>query len=700
MLRKLDRIALLRRRNFVASSKSVSTWSPLTTAFNTRPERRINFTKNEVGLFSIPELTSHEGFYALKEKAIFKTEDLIAEATSPDRTRKMVTIFDELSDTLCKVADLAEFIRLAHPLANYSHAAEDACITVSGIVEKLNTHKNLYKALKRVVDESDRMETTDVDKHVAGLFLFDFEQCGIHLKENDRQRVVYLNDCILQLGQRFMAGAVHPRTINKSVLPEAIRPFFSTDGDNVLVSGLYADSANNMAREAAYRLFLYPDQHQEQLLSELLKSRHELAVACGFKTYAHRALKASTVETPEMVNEFLQTLNEELRPRAERDFGLMQKMKNAENRFESPLATWDTPYFTSTLKKRCLQASASEFSPYFSLGACMEGLNLLMTSLYGISLENTEMEPGESWSHDIYKLAVTHESEGLLGYIYCDLFERPGKPNQDCHFTIQGGKVMPDSSYQNPIVVVMLNLSQPRWSGPTLLTPSMVDNLFHEMGHAMHSMLARTEYQHVTGTRCSTDFAEVPSVLMEYFASDPRVLRTFAKHFQTQEPMPEDMLQRLCASKHLFSSSETQLQVFYSALDQVYHGDPTHHRANTTETLRLVQDQFYGLPYVENTAWQLRFSHLVGYGAKYYSYLISRAVASWIWQSYFEKDPLSRSQGEKYRRGCLAYGGGIPSRLLVSNFLGREVTPANLTKSLINEIDGYSEQLRGFEKNV
>uniref|UniRef100_A0A182FFY8 Peptidase M3A/M3B catalytic domain-containing protein n=1 Tax=Anopheles albimanus TaxID=7167 RepID=A0A182FFY8_ANOAL len=697
MLRRMKPISAILASGRPLHRRGVTTWSPLTTAFNTRPEKRINFTRNEVGLFGVPELTSYEGFYALKEKAIFKTDDLIEEATSATRTRKMVTIFDELSDTLCKVADLAEFIRLAHPVPNFCHAAEDACISISGIVEKLNTHKPLYRALRAVVERGDRMETTDVDKHVASLFLFDFEQCGIHLKESDRQRVVHLNDCILQLGQRFMAGAVHPRSISKSVLPEAIRHFFCADGDNILVSGLYADSANSMAREAAYRLFLYPDAQQEHLLSELLQARLQLATVCGFPTYAHRALKASTMETPEMVSEFLQTLNEQLRPRAEKDFALMRKMKAAECGTSMPLAAWDTPYFTSSLKRTYLQASGSEYSPYFSLGACMEGLNLLMNSLYGITLQNTEMAPGESWSHDIYKLAVTHETEGLLGYIYCDLFERQGKPNQDCHFTIQGGKVMDGDRYQNPIVVVMLNLAQPRWSGPTLLTPSMVDNLFHEMGHAMHSMLARTEYQHVTGTRCSTDFAEVPSVLMEYFASDPRVLRSFAKHFQTQEPMPEAMLERLCASKSVFAASETQLQVFYSALDQIYHGPASVWRGNgasTTETLQKVQQQYYGLPYVENTAWQLRFSHLVGYGAKYYSYLISRAIASWIWQTYFERDPFSRTQGEKYRRGCLAYGGGIPSRLLVSNFLGREVTASNLTNSLINEIDTFNDRLQ------
>lgn len=376
---------------------------------------------------------------------------------------------------------------------------------------------------------------------------------------------------------------------------------FANDGDSFLVSSSYADSGSALARETAYRLFLYPADQQQYFLTELLKCRHELATVCGFPTYAHRALKASTMESPDNVLEFLDTLSDKIRPRAEADFRTMTKMKQSDLDGNSVLGAWDTPYYTSQYKKQWLKVSASEFAPYFSLGACMEGISNVMKTLYGVHFEYADMKSGETWSSDIYKLQVMHETEGLLGTIYCDFYDRPGKPAQDCHFTVRGGKVLSDGTYQNPIVVVMLKLSAPRWSGPTLLTPPMVDNLFHEMGHAMHSMLARTKYQHVSGTRCSTDFAEVPSVLMEYFASDPRVLSTFARHFQTQEPMPEALMKRLCVSKQLFSASEMQLQIFYSALDQVYHGVPTKENITTTDILKTVQQKYYSIPYVEHT---------------------------------------------------------------------------------------------------
>ncbi|KAG2456854.1 MIPEP peptidase, partial [Polypterus senegalus] len=169
----------------------------------------------------------------------------------------------------------------------------------------------------------------------------------------------------------------------------------------------------------------------------------------------------------------------------------------------------------------------------------MEGLNILFSRLLGISFQAEQPQNGEVWSDDVQKLAVLHENEGLMGYIYCDFFHRPDKPHQDCHFTIRGGRITENGEYQLPVVVLMLSLPHPTKNCPTLLTPGMMENLFHEMGHAMHSML---------GTRCPTDFAEVPSILMEYFANDYRLL-------------PKSMVSRLCESKKVCAAADTQLQV-------------------------------------------------------------------------------------------------------------------------------------------
>lgn len=223
---------------------------------------------------------------------------------------------------------------------------------------------------------------------------------------------------------------------------------FTADGDNYLVSSLYADSGNALAREMAYRLYLYPDERQQYLLTELLDHRHQLATVCGFPTYVHRAVNKSTIENPDMVIDFLNVLTEKLRPHAEHDYRTMTKMKQSELGGNSVLGAWDTAYYTGKYKKEFLKVSSSEFAPYFSLGACMEGLNNVVKALYGVYFEYEHIQNGESWANDIYKLAVKHETEGFLGHIYCDFYDRPKKPHQDCHFTLRGGKNLPDGTYQ------------------------------------------------------------------------------------------------------------------------------------------------------------------------------------------------------------------------------------------------------------
>lgn len=668
----------------------VSIWSPLAEAFNSLPLHSYHKRK-KVGLFGISDLHVPEDFDHLKQKCVVKIDHLIQEALSKTRNRKMVEIFDDMSDSLCKVADVAEFIRLAHPQHEYCIAAENACSTVSGIVEKLNTNIDLYNVLKEAVTKNDVVPVTKTDTRVGNLFLVDFEQCGIHLPEGDRSTVVKLTDAILNLGQRFVAGTFDSRAVKKMLLPVNLRNVFESDGDNIIVSGLHSDSADSSIREIAYKIFLSPDPAQDVILNKLLEFRYELAKICGFPTYADRALRGSILDKPDKVMSFLKKISVDIWDSANDDFQIMKKMKMAES--NSALNHWDVNYFTQKAKKQFYKVSSKEYSPYFSLGACMDGLNFLFKQIYNIQLVNTKIENGECWASDVYKLSVIHDTEGLLGYIYCDFYERHGKPYQDCHYTIQGGRKLSNGEYQIPKVVVMLNLPLPKWSSPSLLTPTMVDNLFHEMGHAMHSMLARTTYQHVSGTRCSTDFAEVPSILMEYFASDQRVLKQFARHFQTQEPISDDMLNRLCASKRLFNPSETQLQIFYAAVDQAYHRQyPL--EGSTTEILANIQNNFYCLPYVKNTAWQLRFSHLVGYGSKYYSYLVSRAVAFSIWQKYFEQDPFNSSSGEKYRVECLGHGGEKDPKLLVADFLQFDPQPNVVADFLKKEIAYYQDQVK------
>ncbi|CAB1352571.1 unnamed protein product [Coregonus sp. 'balchen'] len=557
-------------RNSRTLSRHVTTWSPVGAAFNAQ-RRKVDLFQKNVGLFGVPGLSTPAGFEVAQQRALRETEQLVETACNNPPGALTVETFDQLSDSLCKVADLADFVKVGHPDPAFRDAAEKACINMGTVVERLNTNVELCRSLKNLLDNKEVMDSLDPDtRHVlfsslfsiqsffiflrvAELFMFDFEISGIHLDESKRGKAVSLNVNLLDLNNEFLNGSHLPSRIEKRALPEHIRHCFSIDGNSIQIGGLHADSPDELVREAAYKIFLFPNSSLLLCLDDLLACRNELAKLVGYESFAHRALNGTMAKTPETVMKFLELLTDKLSDRTAKDFNLMRDMKMKMNSRSIELMPWDHPYLSSAVRAERYKIDPSLYSPYFSLGACMEGLNMLFSQLLG---------------------AVVHETEGLLGYIYCDFFRRPDKPHQDCHFTIRGGRLKENGEYQHPVVVLMLSLPSPTRSTPTLLTPGMMENLFHEMGHAMHSMLGRTRYQHVTGTRCSTDFAEVPSILMEFFATDYRVVNQFARHYQTGQPLPKSMVSRLCESKRICGAADTQLQVFYAALDQVYHGKP------------------------------------------------------------------------------------------------------------------------------
>ncbi|XP_076184199.1 mitochondrial intermediate peptidase [Aptenodytes patagonicus] len=683
---------VLRARAAGQGCRAVSTsWCPVGAAFDAKQQQqqqlRGSAASGETGLFGVPELSCPEGFQEAQDKALQESEQLVQKACSTPPGPETVTIFDQLSDGLCRVADLADFVKIAHPDFAFREAAEEACRNIGTVVEKLNTDIELCQSLRRLLADEIVMSSLDPEtRRVAELFMFDFEISGIHLDEEKRKKAVNLNVRILDLCNEFLTGTHLPNKIDKHVLPEHIRYNFTAEGNYLQVAGLHADCPDDLVREAAYKIFLYPNAEQLSHLEELLASRNSLAQLVGYDTFAHRALQGTMAKNPETVRQFLEKLSDQLSKRTQKDFEMMTKMKMKLNPQNSKLMPWDHPYYSGVLRAERYNIDPGLYCPFFSLGACMEGLNSLFSQLLGISLYAEQTQRGEVWSEDVRKLAVVHETEGLLGYIYCDFFQRPDKPHQDCHFTVRGGRLRENGEYQLPVVVLMLSLPHSTRGAPTLLSPGMMENLFHEMGHAMHSMLGRTRYQHVTGTRCPTDFAEVPSILMEYFANDYRVVNQFARHYKTGQPLPKNMVSRLCESKKVCAAADMQLQVFYAALDQIYHGKHPL-KKSTTEILKETQEKFYGLPYVPNTAWQLRFSHLVGYGAKYYSYLMSRAVASMVWKQCFAQDPFDRAMGERYRREMLAHGGGKEPILMVQGMLQKSPSVEDFVDALVSDLD-------------
>jgi len=686
-------------RSFIGVQHSVKrhvcSLGPLASAFNNRISNQFKFSwspnTSKTGLFGIPELTEARGFQELRERCERNAADLVKEACSPDRRRNVAVIFDDLSDELCRVADMAEFVRLAHPDQDFALEAQNACIAVSGLVEELNTHLGIYSALKQTVEEGDRFPETEVDRHVAKLFLQDFQQCGIHLGDSDRKKVVELTDRILRLGQEFGSGCHIPRKVKWEQLPLQVRNSFYRERDgSVILSGQHIDSPCDATREVAYKIYYWREKGQEEILDSLLQDRYSLAKLCGYESFSARALANSLAQSPANINQFLSCLARQLPDRVKPDLEHMLFMKKRLNPSCKPLAMWDVPYFSGQARASWFRLDMERVCEHFSLGVAMDGLNSLFQDIYGVEMVVEETRDGELWAPDVFKLAV-RDSTNTLGHIYCDFFIRKGKPQQDCHFTIRGGRQRSDGSYQDPVVVLMLNLDPPGWKSPTLLGPSTLDNLFHEVGHAMHSMLGRTKYQHVTGTRCSTDFAEVPSTLMEYFASDPRVLDRINMHYKTGEKLPQAVIEKLCDTKKIFASTELQAQLFYSAVDQAYHCPNP--ESDTTAGLARVQETHHTLPYVQGTAYQLRFSHLVGYGARYYSYMLARSVASAIWQSNFSADPFSRDAGTKYWAECLSHGGGKPSHTLVSDYLGKAMDSTQLAGALLQELDTKNREV-------
>ncbi len=639
-----------------------------------------------VGLFDLQEFSNPDSFITATQTALHESKTIVKEIIACDPDISVIQKMDKLSNILCNVADLGECIRQLHPHPEMIQKAQEACMAIGNYVEELNTNPQLYNSLKALVDSKQYESFDGITKCTAMTFLHDFEINGIHLEKFKREKVVALSNFILDTSYQFHYNTSVPVYVPKESCPaQLVKCFHEVDG-YVHVDHIPHHNTDSNVRAMSYLLFYGPNTEQENLLMNLLKSRQELATLVGYPTFAHRVLESSMAQDPAIVKKFLDALNEKILPLAKNEMNEMIKLKREmkpTQREADTLRPWDVSTVIAERQKQSKLLDIYSVRNYFSLSDCISGLDSIFEALFGIKLQLVPIKNGEVWDPRVLKIAFVHNTEGIIGYTYADLFTRSGKFASDCHFTIRGGCELQlddlSTTYQLPVITLCCSIEDDP------LSQHSVENLFHEMGHALHSMLGRSKYQNVTGTRCSTDFAEVPSILMEFFLADSRVLSKFAKHHKTREPISLDSIKSFQFSNHFFPAYETQTQIFHAAVDLSLHSEPLETNENVLDRYALLHSKYSPIEHIPNTATISRFNHFYSYGAKYYSYLWSRAVASLIWKSCFADDPFSAECGAKYRE-MLRHGGGIHPSILVKNLLGYDPSISDLVNALYDNV--------------
>lgn len=658
-------------------------------------------TNEDTGLFNYPEFRDTAGFAQETKKCIERSKELVAmitaQADSPDMS--IIDHMDQLSDELCRVADLAECIRQVHPDPEMASTAHDACLTINSYVEELNTDTGLYTALRKLMNSEKYESYDEVTKRTAEVFMHDFEISGIHLKESIRKEVVQLNSCLLELGYSFSLSTSQPTLVHRDMCLPALRSHYFEDNDQINIDHVPYHSSDPTIRENAYRLYYAQDEQRMEVFEEMISNRQKLARLVGYPSFAHRVLKMSMAEKPEVVTDFLECLSDKILPLAKDDVVMMRQFQNDNKDDCTNVHQWDIHLLESKAKKLHLPQGVDLLKNWFSLDSCIGGLCGLFESLFGVRLEVLPVKKGEVWHPSVYKFGFIDDGGHLLGYTYGDLIYRETQLASDCHFTIRGGCELTGgqvAEYQVPVITLCCSIEKPTNATPSLLSRHNVETLFHEMGHALHSMLGRAKYQNITGTRCSTDFAEVPSTLMEFFLNDDRVLESFAKHHKTGKILPSTLVREFQLSGHFLAAYDMQVQISNAIADQRFHSEaisPSESPGWSAEVYRKTAEQYSPLDHVPNTAYYLRFPHLCSYGGRYYSYLWSRAVASLIWKSSFSRDPFSQVAGEKLRT-MLSCGGGINPRVLVRDMLGFEPSVEQLVDALHGDVLKQREQIQ------
>lgn len=434
------------------------------------------------------------------------------------------------------------------------------------------------------------------------------------------------------------------------------------------------------------------DFDNKEIVGKIANLRLERANLLGYDNHAHFVLEETMVKNIKTAMDFITQLWEAALPIAKDERVKLQAMIDADDH-DFKLAQWDWRYYTEEVRKEKYDLDEQEVRQYFELNTVRDGIFMVVDKLFG--LQFTKLEDIPKYHEDVQVFEVLEADGSHIGILYMDFHPRENKRGGAWMSSFRSQYIDQDGNFVSPIITIVCNFSPPTSTEPSLLTYDEMITFFHEFGHALHGLLSNVTYPSLAGTSVPRDFVELPAQIMENWARESEVMITFAKHFETGEPMPQDLMDRIQASAH-FNQGFATVEFLASAfLDLEYHiiTEPFA-EDNLLEATSIINERTIKniglIPEIHFRHGSTHFQHIFsgGYSAGYYSYIWSGLLDADAFEAFRETgDFFDQETAKSFRENILERGGTVDPMQLYINFRGKkpEIEPLLRQRGLNRE---------------
>ena len=604
--------------------------------------------------------------------------------------KSTVVALDDATYQAGLAANKATIIKETNTNPAMRTAGENAVKAFQEWAVGIDYREDVYKAIKAFAETHPKL--TGEDEKLLRETLRDYRRAGLELPPDQRKEVEQLRKELSKLGTDFdtnIVKATAPVMFTKADLDGLPDSFFASPGIKT-GDDVYTVMANvtwqfntveENAKSEATRKQLYVIREtlskdtNVPVLNQMLALRNKIALRLGYKSWDDYQTEVKMAKTGANAEKYISDLVAGSQPKFDSEVVELQKLKAADtNDPNAKIEVWDWRYYSNQRDKQKYAVDKEALRAYFPFKKVLDGMFNIYQNIFGLKFE--KIVAPYKWIDDLQLYLVTDSATGEpLGMFYLDMFPREGKFNHFAQFDIISGKLLPDGKYQRPTVALLCNFPPAAADKPSLLTHQDVETLFHEFGHALHSIVTRAKYGRFAGTHVPGDFVEAPSQMLQNWVWDKKVLDTFATDYRDpSKKIPAEIVKRMNDAKLANAGVLYRRQFAFASLDLAMHNQhPEDVPYDCVAISNPILEKVF-LPIDSSTTFVSYFGHLNGYDAGYYGYAWADAIAADM-ATVFEKAKegyLDKQAGMKLRREIYEPGDSRDVNVSIEKFLGRK----------------------------